>query len=104
MTPVDVRDAAARLCDEAQGRWMTLVPGETTTRGIRHERGNEASALAAAIRALPVDDAAERAARGAAWELAELRATVEVLRGRVEAAEARLRVVVAQGMVTGEGR
>lgn len=160
-----MRDAAARLCDEAAARWRAPVaPGAGWGAIARSEhRGNEAAALAAAIRALPVTDdaseverlradleyergtvayhveaaeewlrelhriadalgarerrsdplpdgnalvarvvalraqadapriaadAAERAARGAAWEAAELRAWVEVLRGRAEAAEA----------------
>lgn len=46
------RERCAALCDAAAARWMTLAPGETATRGIRHERGNEAAALASEIRAL----------------------------------------------------
>jgi hypothetical protein len=90
--PAAMRDAAARLCDEAAARWHTRAPGAEALSDAQRLRGNEASALAAAIRAQPVaDDAAERAARGAAWELAELRATVAMLRpiaARVVDAEA----------------
>lgn len=94
MTPTAMRDAAARLCDEAAARWRAPVaPGAGWGAIARSEhRGNEAAALGAAIRALPVaDDAAERAARGAAWEAAELRAWVAMLRpiaARVVDAEA----------------
>lgn len=44
-------EGCAALCDAAAARWMTLAPGETATRDARRERGNEAAALAAEIRA-----------------------------------------------------
>ena len=90
MTPADVRDAAARLCDEAAARQRAPVaPGAGWGAIARSEhRGNEASALAAAIRALPVAD-------DAAGEVERLRADLEYERGtiayHVEAAEGWLR-------------
>jgi len=48
----EVRERCAALCDAAAARWRMPTTGDAASRDARRERGNEAAALAAEIRAL----------------------------------------------------
>lgn len=87
MTATTLRERAAALCDAAAARWRVLAPGESVASDARRERGNEASALAAEIRALPATDA-EALLAGALHREREAVNEVTLLRARLAAAEA----------------